>query len=93
MEEPFRYEDIEQLLAEVDEFLSQIDSEFMDYVEEGRRAEFEKQAEDLKRLTSEVQDKMVKEGPAGRISHSEGMHEAIADIAKAMKSLTSYLTP
>jgi hypothetical protein len=92
LEKSFEYEDVEQLLAEVDEFLSQIDSEFMDYLEEGQRAEIEEQTQNLRKLTSEVQNKIGNEGP-GSVSHSEGMHEAMTDIAKAMKSLASFLSP
>jgi glutamyl-tRNA reductase len=92
MEETFRDEDIEQLLAEADEFLSQIDEEIMEYLEEGQRAQFEEQAQSLRQLRSEVQERIAKKGPEGGGAYSEGVHEAIDDIVKAMKSLSSFLS-
>ncbi len=47
--------------------------------------------EKLKKLKSEVQDKIGKEGTPESKPYGEGMHEAIQDIVKAMKGLSSYL--
>jgi hypothetical protein len=46
----------------------------------------------LRKLKSEVQDKIGKGGPSKSRPYSEGMHEAIDDIAKAVKALASYLS-
>ena len=58
----FQYEDIEQILAEADELLQQINPEIIEYMDEGQRAQLEQQAQRLKKLKSEVQDKIGKEG-------------------------------
>ena len=49
-----------------------------------------------KKIKSEVQDKLVKEGTSETSSksssYSDGIHEAMDDIVKAMKALASYLS-
>jgi len=92
MQETYKYEDIEQILAEADDLLQQIDPEIIEYLEEEKRAQLEQQAQSLKKLKSEVQDEIGKEGPSQSKPYSEGMHEAIDDIVKAMKALSSYLS-
>ena len=92
MQKTYQYEDIEQMLAEADDLLQQIDPEIIEYMEEEQRAQLEQQAQRLKELKSEVEDKIGKEGPSKSRPYSEGMHEAIDDIAKAMKALASYLS-
>jgi hypothetical protein len=91
MQKTFKNEDIEQILAEADELLKQIDPEVIKYMEEEQRAQLEQQAQSLKKLKSEVQDRVGKEGTPETGSYGEGMHEAIEDIVKAMKGLSSYL--
>lgn len=91
MKKTFEDEDIDQMLAEADELLRQIDPEVIEYMEAGKRAQLEQHAQSLKRLKSEVQDKIGKEGVPEGSAYGEGMHEAIEDIAKAMKALAAYL--
>ena len=91
MQKTFKYEDIEQILAEADDLLQQIDPEIIEYMEEEQRAQLEKQVQSLKKLKSEVQDKIGKEGPSKSWPYSEGMHEAMDDIVKAMKALASFM--
>ena len=45
----------------------------------------------LRKLNSEVQNK-IEEGAPESSSYSEGVHEAIEDIVKAMRGLASYLS-
>ena len=92
MQNTFKYEDIEQILAEADELLQRIDPEIIAYMEEEQRMQLEQQAQSLKKLKSEVQDKIGKEGAPESSSYGEGVHEAIEDIVKAMKGLASYLS-
>jgi CDGSH-type Zn-finger protein len=92
MEKTYKYEDIEQILAEADDLLQQIDPEIIEYLKEEQRAQLEEQVQSLKKLKSEVEDKIGKEGPSKSKPYSEGMHEAIEDIAKAMKALAGYLS-
>ena len=79
---------IEQLLAEADELVQQINSEAINDMQEEHRLQFEKHAQNLKKIKSEVQGKIEKETNSG----AEGMHEAIQDIVKAMRDLTKYFS-
>ena len=91
MEKSFKDEDIEQILAEADDLLKQIDPEIIEYMEEERRFQLAEHAQNLKKLKSEVEAKIGNEGTPESGTYGEGMHEAIADIVKAMKGLSSYL--
>jgi len=94
METTLKSMDIDQILAEADELLQQIDPELLEYFEEEQRAQIEEHAQSLKRLKSEVQYKFEKEGaPEESGSYSEGAHEAIEDIVKAMQTMAGYLSP
>jgi len=79
---------IEQLLAEADELIQQINSDAINDLQEEHRLQFEKNAQNLKKLKSEVQGKIEKKTNSG----AEGMHEAILDIVKAMRDLKKYLS-
>ena len=92
MQKTYKDDDIEQILAEADDLLQQIDPKVIEYLKEEQRAQLEQQAQSLKKLKSEVEDKIGKEGPSESRPYSEGMHEAIDDIVKAMKALSSYLS-
>jgi hypothetical protein len=85
-------EDIEQLLAEADELIEQINSDAITYMEEEHRLQFEIHTQNLKKIKSKVQGKIEKNGTSEIGSGAEGIHEAIQDIVKAMKALTSDLT-
>jgi hypothetical protein len=92
MQETFIPKDIDRLLAEADELIKQIDSNTIKDLEEEHRIQFGTHAQILKKLRSEVQEKMEKEGKPENGSYSEGMHHAIDDIVTAMKNLGSYLS-
>jgi NTP pyrophosphatase (non-canonical NTP hydrolase) len=83
---------IEQLLAEADELVQAINSEAFNDMQEEHRLQFEKHAQDLKKIKSEVQGKIEKKKTSQIGSGAEGMHEAIQDIVKAMRDLTKYLS-
>lgn len=93
MQKTLKHEDIEQLLTEADELLQQIDPQIIEYMEEEQRVQLEEQAQSLKELKAEIQNKIGKEGsPEQHNAYGEGMHEAIEEIAKAMKGLAKYLS-
>ncbi|MGC9966169.1 MAG: hypothetical protein ABSE08_12250 [Syntrophobacteraceae bacterium] len=92
MKKTFEPEDVEKLLAEADELIRQISSEAAADVDEEQRSELEEHARRLEQLKSEVHQKVGKQETATSISHGEGIHEAIQDIVKAMKSLKSYFS-
>ncbi len=83
---------IEQLLAEADELIHKINSDVLEDLEEEHRLQFEKHAQRLQELKSEVQAKTENKGTMESFSSAEGMHEAVLDIIKAMKELTAFLT-
>jgi hypothetical protein len=83
---------IEQLLAEADELIKQINSDAINDMQEEHRLQFEKHAQNLKKIKSEVQGKIEKKGTSQISSSADGMHEAIQDIVKAMQELTKYLS-
>ena len=78
---------IEQLLAEADELIQQINSDVINDIQEEHRLQFEKHAQNLKKIKSKVQGKIEKKGTSEISSSAEGMHEAIQDIVKAMQDL------
>ena len=82
---------IEQLLAEADELIQQINSDAIKDMQEEHLLQFEKHAQNLKKIKSEVQRKIEKKGTSEISSSAEGMHEAIQDIVKAMKDLKNKL--
>ena len=88
----FVRKDIDQLLAEADELIKQINSNAIKDMEEEHRIQFEKHAQSLKRLRSEVQEKIDKQGTPDSGTYREGMHQAIEDIATAIKNLGSYFS-
>jgi Skp family chaperone for outer membrane proteins len=83
---------IEQLMAEADELIRQINSDAIKDMEEEHRIQFEKHAQNLKKIKSEVQGKIEKKGTSELSSSAEGMHEAIQDIVTAMQGLIKYLS-
>ena len=85
------FKNIEQLLAEADELIQQINSEAINDMQEEHRLQFEKHAQSLKKIKSEVQGKIEKKGTPKISSSAEGMHEAIQDIVKAMQDLKNKL--
>ncbi|MFA7013368.1 MAG: hypothetical protein WC202_10490 [Desulfobacterales bacterium] len=89
MQKTLEPKSIEQLLAEADELIQQIRSDAIKDMEEERLLEFEKQAQELKRIKDEVQSRKEKKEAAKIGSGAEGMHEAIQDIVKAMKNYFS----
>ena len=76
---------IEQLLAEAEELIQQINSDAIKDMKDEHRLQFEKHAQNFKQIKSEVQGKIGKEGTTGIGSGAEGVHEAIDDIVKAMQ--------
>jgi hypothetical protein len=85
-------EDIDRLLAEADELIKRVDSNEIGDMQEDRRTEFEKHAQGLRTLRSEVQKKIDHQKVPESGSPGEGIHEAIADIVKAMRNLAGFLS-
>ena len=91
MSKKLESKNIEELLAEADELIRQINSDVIKDMKEEHRLQFEKHAQNLKKIKSEVQGRIQKKEASEIGSGAEGMHEAILDIVKAMHDLTSKL--
>jgi len=84
--------DIEQLVAEADELVKQIDADAIKNMEEEHRLQVEIHAQHLKKIKSAVQDKIEKKVSSKKDHGAEGMHEAIQEITKAMGALKKYIS-
>ena len=82
---------IEQLLAEADELIQQINSDAIKDMQEEHLLQLEKHAQSLKKIKSEVKGKIKKKGTSEISSSAEGMHEALQDIVRAMQDLKNNL--
>ncbi|MBU0544604.1 MAG: hypothetical protein KKH97_04630 [Proteobacteria bacterium] len=82
---------IETILSEADELLSKYNSLLIEDMEETKRTQIEIYANELKKLRFKVQDNTEKDKTSDYGSSSEGIHEAIDEIVKAMKNLTRDL--
>ncbi|MGA9233372.1 MAG: hypothetical protein WBV91_01000 [Desulfobacterales bacterium] len=91
MSKKLESKNIEELLAEADELIRQINSDVLKDMKEEHRLQFEKHAQNLKKIKSEVQDRIQKKEASEIGSGAEGMHEAILDIVKAMHDLKNKL--
>ena len=80
-------QNVDELLTEADQLLREIHSDVFNDMEEAHRLEFEKHAQNLKRIKAQAQEKGEKEGAPELNSGASGMHEAILDIVKAMHGL------
>lgn len=79
-------------MAEADELIERIQSDFLNEMEEEHRLQFEIHAQKLKKIKSEVQGRIDEKKAAKTDSGAEGVHEAILDIIKAMQGLTKSLS-
>jgi hypothetical protein len=91
MNATFKPKDIDQLLAEADELIKQINSDAIRNMEEEHRIQFEMHAQSLKKLRADIQEKTSTEEAKESGRYGKGMHQAILDIVTAMKSLGSNL--
>ena len=93
MQKTFKHEDIEQILAEADKLLKQIDPEIIKDMDERRQAQLEEHAQRLKKLKSEVHDKIGKVGTITRaVLMATECTRRWMILLKAMKELASYLS-
>ena len=90
MTAPSKPKTLEELLAEADELTEQINSEFLEDLEDEHRLQFEKHTQRLQEIKAEVKTKTEDKGTIESFSSAEGMHEAVMDIVKAMKDLAGY---
>jgi hypothetical protein len=75
-----------ELIAEADELIHKIHSDAYNDMEEAHRMEFEKHAQNFKKIKSAVTEKTGKTEISEITSSADGMHEAILAIVKAIKN-------
>lgn len=83
---------IEQLMAEADELIAKINSDFFEELEEEHRLQFERHAQALQEIKSAFKSRDRKESALEESSFAGGMHQAVLDILKAMKDLVGYFS-
>jgi hypothetical protein len=83
---------IEQLLAEADALMQQVNDGAIKNIKAEHRTTVEKHAQHLKNVKAAVQGEIEKKGVSEMGHSAEGMHEAFQEIAKAMGQLKKYLS-
>lgn len=88
----FKSSTIDQVIAEANDLIRQIYSEKMKGMGEDQRAEYEKKVQRLEELKAVIKEKSGGLQASGRSSVSDGIHDAIDDLAKAVKETAKELT-
>ena len=84
--------DIYQLMAEADALVHQINTDFLEALEETHRIQFEQHVQRLESIKSTVKAKAEKKAASEGGQYGGGIHEAIVEIVKAMKNLAGKLS-
>jgi capsule polysaccharide export protein KpsE/RkpR len=82
---------IDQLMAEADDLIRQINADALKDMEEAHRLEFEKHAQKLEKIKSGIQDKAEQKEIWEKTSGADGMHAAILDIVGAFQDLKNKI--
>lgn len=90
MSENLESKNIEELLAEADDLLQQIDSDLISELEEEHRLQLEINAQKLEKIKSEVHNKTENKQAPDTGYGAEGMHEAVVEIVKTMRNLKFF---
>lgn len=91
MSENLLSKELEQVMAEADDLIQQMNSEFMTNLKEEHRLQVEQHVSQLKRFQTDLQDHLEKKKPADSGYAPDGMNVAIQEIKKAMKALGNFL--
>jgi hypothetical protein len=81
----------EQLMAEADELIQQINTDVIKDLQAEHRLEFEKHAKNLKKIKTLAHSMSDNKSTSQRDAGADGMHEAILDIVKAMRNFKMNL--
>ncbi|MBF0204526.1 MAG: hypothetical protein HQK67_09490 [Desulfamplus sp.] len=91
MNENLKSINIEQLLAEADELIKQINLDAVKDMKEEHIIQFEKHAQELEKIKSKVKGKIKEPETSEILTSANGVHEAILDILKAMHCMTNSI--
>lgn len=83
---------IEQLMAEADDLVRQINAEVIGNLREEQSLQLEIHTRELERLKTELEGADPGAKTPKESSLADGMHQAILNIVTAMRDLTAYLT-
>lgn len=92
MNKNLKSENLDQLLAEADALIRQIESDAFKEMKAEHRLQFDIHAQNLKKIKSQVQSKVESKETSAVGSGAEGVHEAIEDIVKAMQMMMGTYT-
>lgn len=84
--------DLDELLAEADALIQQINDDVVNNMAEEQRLKVEIHLQNLKKIQSELQGNAADGGDSNLDYAPTGMNEAIHDISKAMGELAKYLS-
>ena len=79
--------DLEQLLAEADELIEQINSDAIEYMKDEHLLQFATHTQNLDKIKAKAQGKVGDTGEWDIESSAEGMYEAAQEIVRAMQDL------
>jgi hypothetical protein len=88
----FKSSKIDQVMAEADKLIRQIYSEKIEGMGEEQRAAYEQKVQRLEELKAIVREKSGGLQATGRSSVSEGIHDAIDDLVKAVNETAQQLS-
>lgn len=84
---------IEQILAEADALVNEIDAAVDRDAREKRLVDIESRVQHLKAASAKMKDKLAAESEKDESgSYAEGYHEAFEEISKALRNLKNVLT-
>jgi hypothetical protein len=93
MGESVTHNNIEQILAEADALVKQIDAEVDRDVREKKLVDIESRVQHLKAASARIQEKMASESEKEKMSsYAEGYLEAFEEISKALHDMKKVLT-
>ena len=87
----FKSSKIDQVMAEADDLIRQIYSEKIEGMGAEQRTAYEQKVQRLEELKAVVREKSGKLSASGRQSVSEGIHDAIDDLVKAVNETAQQL--
>lgn len=87
----FKPSQIDEAMAEADDLIRQIYAEKIEGMGEAQRAEYQKKVQRLEKLKAIVREKSGGAPTTGHASVSEGIHDAIDELVKAVNETAKEL--
>jgi len=84
--------EIDQVMADAEELIQQLNTDFLNELKEEHRLQIEQVVQQIKRYQAEFKADAEKKEPSDLGYAPVGMNEAIREIKKSMKDLAHFLT-